>query len=72
MKTPLRSLVLTVAALTSLAVPAFAQEAEHSVARQWNEELLEAIRNDLARPTVHARSFVPSLRRSRTVGRGSR
>ena len=29
----------------------------HSVARQWNEILLEAIRNDYARPTVHARNL---------------
>jgi len=29
----------------------------HSVARQWNEELLQAIRNDFARPTVHARNL---------------
>ena len=29
----------------------------HSVARQWNEELLEAIRHDFARPTVHARNL---------------
>ena len=28
-----------------------------SVARQWNEVLLEAIRNDFARPTVHARNL---------------
>ena len=28
-----------------------------SVARQWNEELLEAIRRDFARPTVHARNL---------------
>jgi hypothetical protein len=28
-----------------------------SIARVWNEELLEAIRNDLARPTVHARNL---------------
>jgi hypothetical protein len=27
------------------------------VARQWNEELLHAIRNDFARPTVHARNL---------------
>ena len=32
-------------------------KAQHSVARQWNEVLLEAIRNDLARPTVHARNL---------------
>jgi len=29
----------------------------HSVARQWNEALLEAIRNDFARPIVHARNL---------------
>jgi len=29
----------------------------HSVARKWNEVLLEAIRNDFARPTVHARNL---------------
>ncbi len=31
--------------------------AQHSVARQWNEVLLEAIRDDFARPTVHARNL---------------
>lgn len=31
--------------------------AQHSVAREWNEELLNAIRNDFARPTVHARNL---------------
>lgn len=30
---------------------------QHSVARQWNEVLLEGIRNDYARPTVHARNL---------------
>ena len=30
---------------------------EHTVARQWNEEVLNAIRNDFARPTVHARNL---------------
>lgn len=29
----------------------------HSVARKWNEVLLEAIRNDFARPTIHARNL---------------
>lgn len=29
----------------------------HSVARMWNEVLLTAIRNDYARPTVHARNL---------------
>lgn len=32
-------------------------EKEHSVARLWNEALLEAIRKDYARPTVHARNL---------------
>ncbi len=31
--------------------------AQHSVARKWNEINLEAIRNDFARPTVHARNL---------------
>ena len=30
---------------------------QHSVARQWNEVLIEAIRHDLARPTVQARNL---------------
>ena len=30
---------------------------QQSVARQWNEVLLDAIRNDYARPTVHARNL---------------
>lgn len=29
----------------------------HSVARKWNEVLLEAIRHDYARPTIHARNL---------------
>ncbi|MEN0006079.1 MAG: vanadium-dependent haloperoxidase, partial [Bacteroidota bacterium] len=37
---------------------AFAQN--HSIAREWNEELLEAIRNDFARPTIHARNLFHS------------
>lgn len=37
--------------LTSL----YAQE--HSIARKWNEVLLNGIRGDLARPTVHARNL---------------
>ena len=32
----------------------------HSVAREWNEVLLLAIRNDFARPTVHARNLFHS------------
>jgi hypothetical protein len=33
------------------------EETDQSVARQWNEELLHAIRKDFARPTVHARNL---------------
>ena len=32
--------------------------AQHSVARLWNEALLDAIRVDFARPTVHARNLL--------------
>lgn len=31
-----------------------------SIARQWNEEVLNGIRNDFARPTVHARNLFHS------------
>ncbi len=31
--------------------------AQHSAARMWNEALLDGIRNDYARPTVHARNL---------------
>lgn len=34
--------------------------AQNSVARDWNEELLGAIRNDFARPTIHARNLFHS------------
>lgn len=34
-----------------------AQDYEHSIARQWNEKVLDAIRGDFARPTVHARNL---------------
>jgi len=33
---------------------------DRSIAREWNEVLLEAIRNDFARPTVHARNLFHS------------
>ncbi len=33
---------------------------QHSVARDWNEEVLNGIRNDFARPTVHARNLFHS------------
>ena len=42
--------------LTSLPGTAHSDE-RHSVARVWNEALLYAIRNDFARPNVHARNL---------------
>ena len=50
MKKAIFSVLLTVTAFWS-----WSQET--SVAREWNEVLLEAIRNDFARPTVHARNL---------------
>ena len=45
--------------ITFFFIPWFCAQiiAQHSVARQWNEEVLEAIRDDFARPTVHARNL---------------
>jgi len=37
--------------------PLYGQDEQHSVAREWNELLLLAIRSDFARPTVHARNL---------------
>jgi len=48
---------LAAAGLFVLAGVARAQDDEQSVARQWNEIMLEAIRADFARPTVHARNL---------------
>ncbi|MEZ4703388.1 MAG: hypothetical protein R2834_23865, partial [Rhodothermales bacterium] len=52
--TLLLRLILSTLVALPLALPARAQ---HSVARAWNEVLLEGIRNDFARPTVHARNL---------------
>ncbi|MEE2662544.1 MAG: vanadium-dependent haloperoxidase [Myxococcota bacterium] len=46
-------LLVVCAAVLTLASPCKAQ----SIARQWNEALLSAIRVDFARPTVHARNL---------------
>ncbi|MBJ6366853.1 VCBS repeat-containing protein [Snuella sp. CAU 1569] len=40
-----------------LAVDLHLEETNYSIARLWNELLLEAIRTDYARPTVHARNL---------------
>ena len=50
-----KALIYILFLLCSLTTTAGAQT--HSVARMWNEQLLEAIRNDFARPTVHARNL---------------
>ncbi|MDA0748976.1 MAG: hypothetical protein O2954_20855 [bacterium] len=49
-----RIILFLLVLLTS--IPALAQT-QHSTARKWNEVLLEAIRHDYARPTVHARNL---------------
>ena len=38
-------------------LPKGASDNSQSVARRWNEIILQAIRNDFARPTVHARNL---------------
>lgn len=50
----MKCVFLFLASITLILSDGFSQ---HSIARQWNEVLLEAIRNDEARPTVHARNL---------------
>lgn len=53
-----RSLSIAILSAVGLTGPALAGGGpEHSIAREWNEQLLSAIRLDLARPTVHARNL---------------
>ena len=49
-----RRLAPLVVGVLAAAVAPFAEAGAppHSVARQWNDQNLEAIRNDFARPTV--------------------
>jgi len=49
----IKSLVFLI--FISLSYSSFGQD--HTVAREWNEALLESIREDFARPTVHARNL---------------
>ncbi|NNE14780.1 MAG: hypothetical protein HKN51_07370 [Saprospiraceae bacterium] len=49
------ALVLRIAVFCGMITTINAQE--HSIARVWNEEVLNGIRNDFARPTVHARNL---------------
>ena len=51
---------ITILSLMLLLFLPFSINAQHSVARDWNEELLDAIRIDFARPTVHARNLFHS------------
>nr|WP_299382603.1 T9SS type A sorting domain-containing protein [Allomuricauda sp.] len=52
-----RSFLLTLLLILSLTM---GLRGQHSVAREWNEALLSAIRVDIARPTVHARNLFHS------------
>ncbi len=49
--------IVLLATLLICATHQYTYAAEPSVARIWNEQLLEAIRNDTARPTIHARNL---------------
>lgn len=51
------TLVFVVLIQSLWSIGAVELQAQHTVAREWNEQLLEAIRNDFARPTVHARNL---------------
>ena len=47
----------TAVTITAHYTPGVALAEDVSVARRWNEVLLQSIRNDFARPTVHARNL---------------
>lgn len=51
------ALTLMLAGCERVVIFQTADERVPSIARQWNEVLLGAIRNDFARPTVHARNL---------------
>ncbi len=50
-------LVKSIATLVLLATFSQSLSAQHSIAREWNEALLQTIAEDLARPHVHARTI---------------
>ena len=52
--------ILSVLSIISVLSISYTVQAQHSVARLWNEALLDAIRVDFARPTVHARNLFHS------------
>lgn len=51
---------ITLLFISILALFQVTLHAQHSISREWNDELLEAIRKDFARPTVHARNLFHS------------
>lgn len=51
-----RPITATVLACVALSGPSVSA-GERSVAREWNEQQLSAVRRDLARPTIHARNL---------------
>ena len=53
----MRKQLLALLVVTVFIPQIFAQSPSHSVARKWSEVLLDAIRGDFARPTVHARNL---------------
>ncbi len=56
---PLTILVMLLLSLSATSVAAGIRDRDHglSVARQWDEELLDAIRIDIPKPPVHARNL---------------
>jgi hypothetical protein len=54
---PAMSLQRILMSVLVLCMAATLSPAQHSVTRQWNEMLLDAIRLDFARPTIHARNL---------------
>ena len=69
---PIGSAPPAIASSDGVATPTAAtgRSTEHSIARQWDEVLLDAIRRDTPRPTVHARNLYHLVRRH--VGRVAR
>ena len=56
-QTGLGHVIVATVAIGSVAGAVLSSPPVQSVARQWNEGLLSAIRVDFARPTVHARNL---------------
>ena len=52
----IKSFLLAALAVLSLNLTSVSAQ-DHSVAHEWSEVMLEAIRSDLARPTMHARNL---------------